>query len=324
VAQSNEKTSVENLQADTAPRDAGYDRDRTAMRSALFTSITAMALTAGVASFAIHQANRPVANAAPSVETYTALANLIAASGLQPAPAAQPAAQTPAPAVAAPQPVQPSFTAPQPTLRPTPTAAPPQGVQQEPVSRISAMLNQSSVAGPLMDKLAEAAAIRVPGELSAERPVIAFFDPRCPYCHKAYEALTGKVDILWLPTLALGSPESGEPLLAGLLGATEATMEGGEIAAVTLPDDPERAARLDAVMRGDDIERGDITEAQRFVANDNLALAVELYRYHNEPLGVPTFVVPRPDGTAAFVRGWDDRETLNEIVTEYQGQGSEG
>jgi glutaredoxin len=299
-------------------------RDRGVMRAMLATSITAMVVTGAVAGFAIHSASHgSVQN--PNFDAYAVIASALHDQQL--------AAATPAPAqyTQAPTPTAPHTPTPSPVVQsaPIPTVqhsmeAPIQGVQQEAVSRIATMLDQPDIAGPLVAKLTEASGILSVGEISGSAPVIAFIDPRCPYCHKAYEALNGKVDVLWLPTLALGSPQSGEPIMAGLLGQTEAVMEGGEIVAVSLVEDPERAQRLTDYMIDDKVDLDTITEAQRFVLNDNLALAAELYRFHDEPFGVPTFIVPRPDGTAAFVRGWDDRDTQPEILEAYQGEGSEG
>lgn len=51
--------------------------------------------------------------------------------------------------------------------------------------------------------------------------VYIIFDPRCHYCHDAY-ALTRKYvqkgySIKWIPSLALGEPESGAPVAAAIL-----------------------------------------------------------------------------------------------------------
>jgi len=49
------------------------------------------------------------------------------------------------------------------------------------------------------------------------------FDPRCPYCRKAYATTRDYVKrgftIKWIPTLALGNPEQGRPMAATVLQA---------------------------------------------------------------------------------------------------------
>lgn len=198
--------------------------------------------------------------------------------------------------------------------------------QQQPVvtpqrPSINALLATPEPAGAILDLVGQAPAIEVPGDIDNGRPIFAFFDPRCPYCHQAYAALSGQYRIAWLPTLALGQQEQGEPLMAGLLGPTEAAVEAGAITAVTLQEDADRLTRLDNVMRGQRIEPGEMSDSQRFAINQNLTIAMQLYELHSQPLGVPTFIVPKPDGTAVFIRGWDATDTPAEIEAAY-GSGS--
>lgn len=172
--------------------------------------------------------------------------------------------------------------------------------------------------GPqIVNSLKLAAGIEVPGEIDNGSPIFAFFDPHCPYCHAAYEDLNGKYRIKWLPTLALGVTPEGEANIASLLGVTEAAMEGGQMVAVSLAEDDKRIERLGVVMAGGQLEGGVITDAHRFVINDNLQIALQLYEYHNEPFGVPTFIIPKSDGTAVLARGWDARNTLEAIRSAY-------
>lgn len=51
------------------------------------------------------------------------------------------------------------------------------------------------------------------------------FDPRCPYCRKAFGALRPYVakgfTVKWIPAVVLGDPQEGEPLAATMLQASE-------------------------------------------------------------------------------------------------------
>ncbi|UTS82800.1 hypothetical protein [Phaeobacter piscinae] len=195
-------------------------------------------------------------------------------------------------------------------------------VQAQPTGPTLSDLLAHPESGPqIVDSLKLAAGIEAPGEIDNGTPIFAFFDPRCPYCHAAYEDLNGKYRIKWLPTLALGVTPEGEATIATLLGVTEAAMDGGRMMAASLSDDDQRLERLNTVLSGGRLDGGEITEAQRFVINDNLQIALQLYEYHNEPFGVPTFIIPKPDGTAVLARGWDARSTLETISSAY-GTGS--
>lgn len=186
---------------------------------------------------------------------------------------------------------------------------------------LTALLANPESGAAILQSLSLAAGIEMPGEADNGTPIYAFFDPRCPYCHAAYKELNGKYRIVWLPTLALGVTPEAESTIATLLGPTEAGLDGGQIVAATLPDDAERSVRLDTVFQGGNLESGTLTDAQRFIIEENLQIALQLYDFHNEPFGVPTFIVPKPDGTAIMVRGWDPAGSEAEIAGAY-GDGS--
>lgn len=98
-------------------------------------------------------------------------------------------------------------------------------------------------------------------------------------------------------------------------------MEGGRIVSVSLPVDESRVARLEAVMAGDKNITGEVSDAVKFVLAENMDMARQISPLagQNVPFGVPSFIVPRPDGTATFVRGWDKSTTINEIIDAYEG-----
>lgn len=180
---------------------------------------------------------------------------------------------------------------------------------------INRLLARPDVAADFLNVLDRLSGIKAAGEINPEGwPVFAFMDPRCPYCHRAFEKLDGKVVMKWLPTLALG--DGGDALAATLLGAMTADRNSsGEITGVRFSDDAERENRLAQQLGGGDMPISDrmLTEEQSFALDENLTVLRQLYGRQVQLLGVPTFVVPRADGTAIMMRGYD-HATIAEII----------
>ena len=187
---------------------------------------------------------------------------------------------------------------------------------------INQLLARADVAAEFLDVLDRLAGIEATGEISPEgHPVFAFMDPRCPYCHRAFEDLEGEVAVKWLPTLALG--DGGDAIAATLLGAMTAERnDAGEITGVQFSEDAERAIRLAQQLGGGDmpVSSRTLTEEQSFALTENLTVLRQLYGRQGELLGVPTFIVPRADGTAVMMRGYDEANIAEIIrVTRERG-----
>lgn len=180
---------------------------------------------------------------------------------------------------------------------------------------INQLLARPDVAAEFLSVLDRLAGIEATGEINPDgHPVFAFMDPRCPYCHRAFEELEGEVVVKWLPTLALG--DGGDAIAATLLGAMTADRnDAGEITGVHFSEDAEREARLAQQLGGGDmpISTRTLTEEQSFALTENLTVLRQLYGRQGELLGVPTFIVPRADGTAIMMRGYDDAN-IAEII----------
>lgn len=325
-------------------QDAGSnisaDQDR-ALRFVTYTSMAAMLAVVSISGYAINRVgNVGTTLGVENAQVGTILAgrafhapspDVTLAGDIQPevvyvqqAPPPSPAA-APAPTAAFQQPTaafqQPPVASSQfPAAAPYPQPQPAPAAYPTPVPNPAEILENPAVVEQLLLTISLAAGIDAPGEATGEFPIFAFFDPRCPFCHQAFLALDGKVSVRWLPTLALGNEAQGAPIVAGIVGATEAAMDGGEIASVALPEDPERLTRLAAAMAGERVAPGEATEAHRFMLDENLDLALQLAPLSGgEPFGVPTFIVPRPNGTMAFIRGWDKERTFDAILEEYTG-----
>ena len=141
-------------------------------------------------------------------------------------------------------------------------------------------------------------------------PVIyAFFDPQCPYCHAAFQNLDGQYSVKWMPLSVLGP--DGDPLNSYVMDEVtlvEETLGSGEVVpSATLADDAARGERLADIMRGSaKPPEAELDEAQRFVLDENAELFRLLSRGAEEMRAVPTFFVREPDGTAVWLRGFDE------------------
>ncbi|WP_244538679.1 hypothetical protein [Methylobacterium sp. ap11] len=190
-------------------------------------------------------------------------------------------AQQPAPQVALAPANTPLAIAP----APLPTAAP----QQQAGTVSYATIENPDRARKIVEMMAKlASVVDAPAGTPEGKIATIFFDPRCPYCHAAFDALHGRIAARWVPVAVLGETEKGNRLAAGILtgadpvAALKATFEGkggmsGEIGAET-------AARL----------------AENYEAFASIFAASPALRP-----GVPTMFVPRPDGRLAIMVGYE-------------------
>lgn len=174
--------------------------------------------------------------------------------------------------------------APVPTTAPAPTIAPALTADGVPV-QLAPILASAESAGPLLAAVGQAAAIPVAGEIANELPVYAFFDPRCPYCKAAMEELNGKANINWIPVSLLGDLQSGSDMIDGMR-----TLEG--------------QAAIAAAAEGN-IPQATGSQETQGQLQDNAAILFALYKGSDDWVAVPTFLIPRADGTAMFYRGYN-------------------
>lgn len=175
-----------------------------------------------------------------------------------------------------------------------PTSAPvapepvgPQGLNAEGVpTQLAPVLSDPETVASLMSALSQATAFEAQGETSQEQPIYAFFDPRCPYCKRAMQELNGKARINWIPVSTLGDLQSGSDLIEGMrtldVEAAVSSVAEGSIPAATG------------------------TEETQGQLQDNASILLALYEGALDVVAVPTFLVPRADGTAMFYRGFND------------------
>ena len=183
-----------------------------------------------------------------------------------------------------------------------------EGQAEEPLA-LNQLLAQPDVAGEFLAVLNQLTGVTVEGRRGGEHPVYAFMDPRCPFCHAAFEDLEGEVDVRWIPTLALGA--GGDGVAATLLGPMSAERgEDGAIARVALEPDEGRVERFSRQLRAEGegltITQPTLSPEQDFALQENLTVLRQLYGRQSALMGVPTFVVPAQDGTALMLRGYDE------------------
>lgn len=184
-------------------------------------------------------------------------------------------------------------------------------------------LHEPEIVTQLVDALDQAQGILRPGPDGSTEPVIyAFFDPQCPYCHRAFAGLDGRFTTKWLPVSTLGP--GGDRLHAYIMDDVSLTdvaeMEDGQPGQkAEFATDEARDDRLVEVMT-DQVDPPDaaLSEAHSFVLAENGELFRILSRGAEEMRAVPTFFVRHPDGTATWLRGFDTN-TGEEIAGLLEG-----
>lgn len=194
---------------------------------------------------------------------------------------------------------------PDPATRGTPLATPRPGAAASPIPAAPAApaalpdpLQNPEIAGRILASIAGLDGIAMGdgrGEVPAERMVQVFFDPRCPYCHKAFTDLAGAVPARWIPVVALGDEAGGEAQAAAILAAAGGPSENGASAgAKALRDAFDR--QLAGAVATDDVKQK---------LRQNLEAFVAINSREPQKIGVPTILVPRADGTVSMRVGFD-------------------
>ncbi len=126
-------------------------------------------------------------------------------------------------------------------------------------------------------------------ELSPNKIIYAFFDPRCPYCGEAFKAMNGKLPIKWIPVIVLGNPDEGTAMAASLLSGEN---------------------RLEAMRKLND----GIAPARTGEPSPDVSATLKINLEHyaaivsaapNLQKGVPMFFVPDPQGGLTIKVGYE-------------------
>ena len=140
-------------------------------------------------------------------------------------------------------------------------------------------------------------------DLSAQKIIYTFFDPRCPYCGEAFKAMNGKLPVKWIPVIVLGNPEEGSLIAASLLSS---------------PD------RLEMMRKLTDGTLPALTGEPSSDALGNLKINLEHYAAivsaaPNLQKGVPMFFVPDPQGGLTIKVGYETGDN-DKIAAILKGQ----
>lgn len=152
-----------------------------------------------------------------------------------------------------------------------------------------ATIEDAKVARQVMESLGNLDAVAdIPDGTPAGQVATIFFDPRCPYCHAAFTALHGRVAARWVPIVVLGEPEAGNRMAAAILSSPDrvAALKSAFDAKTT----PGAAASPDQTAK---------------LAENKEAFAAIFAAAPQLRPGVPTMLVPRPDGRLAIMVGYE-------------------
>lgn len=125
-------------------------------------------------------------------------------------------------------------------------------------------------------------------------------DPRCPYCHQAYDSLkpymNKGVTIKWIPTVALGQPEQGLPQANAVLHArTRAELD-------KIMTDPKAYPRALEGKDGEDLQR-------------NLSFMFQAFEQNGGQAGVPAaFFVDKNTGQPRMMMGLSEEAVIQAIL----------
>ncbi|MFG1187825.1 hypothetical protein [Xanthobacter aminoxidans] len=168
------------------------------------------------------------------------------------------------------------------------------------------LLTDAEVSGRVLELIAKLPSVQdFDGQaVPPAKAIQVFFDPRCPYCHKAYDALAGKLPVNWIPVAALGDVADGNARARSILQAPDRRLAlkksfGGDALPAAGPS-PE----LDAQLGGSFEAFAQITQMLKSAGSPQL--------------GVPTFLVPRPDGQVTIYVGYDP-DILAKLTRIYRG-----
>lgn len=125
-------------------------------------------------------------------------------------------------------------------------------------------------------------------------------DPRCPYCHQAYDSLKPYMDkgvtIKWIPTVALGQPEQGLPQANAVLHAKTRT----ELDKIMT--DPKAYPRALEGKDGEDLQR-------------NLSFMFQAFEQNGGQAGVPAaFFVDKNTGQPRMMMGLSEEAVIQTIL----------
>ncbi len=148
------------------------------------------------------------------------------------------------------------------------------------------------------------------GKGNASNTVYIIFDPRCHYCHAAY-ALTRKYvkdgfAIKWIPSLALGDPSSGAPVVASIMQSKRPVQELARVMTSASP-------------LGNDAKPTKTT-MELLAKNLSFLFAAFENSHSSGPAGVPVaFYIDHRTGKPTMMTGVSSQVVLDDIFGKSRG-----
>lgn len=135
-------------------------------------------------------------------------------------------------------------------------------------------------------------------------PIQIFFDPRCPYCHKLFSNIDGKVPIHWIPVSALSPAEGGVSAGAAIIQAEK--------------DKPGSGVELIRAAFDKKLEPFSASEEHKNSLDQNLGSFVLMAKTlpPNVQPGVPLAIIPKRDGSFESHVGYSDGDEAA-IISAY-------
>ena len=127
-------------------------------------------------------------------------------------------------------------------------------------------------------------------------PVQVFFDPRCPYCHKLFDKLDGKIPVHWIPVAALSPAENGRPIVAKLLNERDSNNSTANL-----------KKYFSAAINNAEISPEIAEKYQANISENYDALALMSRQLPaGVSAGVPLIIIPRANGQIETTVGYSD------------------
>lgn len=129
-------------------------------------------------------------------------------------------------------------------------------------------------------------------------PIQVFFDPRCPYCHKLFDKLDGKVPVHWIPVAALSPVENGRPIVTKLLNERDGNNSTENLKKYFDAGKKENNAEISP----------DLAEKYQETLNENYDALALMSRQlpAGSSAGVPLIIIPRANGQIETTVGYSD------------------
>lgn len=153
-----------------------------------------------------------------------------------------------------------------------------------------------------------------PAAVDPSTVVTVFFDPRCPFCHRLFQAIDGKVPVRWIPVPVLANPEEGVRASVMILNAPGDKGKAMDDAFAYVGEGAvghtmqQRQQWLDAIKP---------TDSDKHILQDAISAFVAVHKARPGSIGVPSVLIPHPDGSVTLRDGYEPGDE-NAIIADWK------